>query len=187
MPHTLRYIGYTKTYAEKQSAVQIARAARTHLEWPGFEFAPNYFIEFRFRVPESELRELASGDDDEVVWLDAPDRGKASEVTIVSGPSTHTGPPPQRDDSGKIELLATRLMEKNARMVWVIHHHIPAPPRDFWIHSRTELLDKLRENNYQIDPVITPSTLSLSATMDCGDGSAAEVELSPALLAGTVQ
>lgn len=62
---TVRYVGYTRDYAEKVSPelAPIPREQRTHSEWRGVEIAPGFFMEFRFRVPESELRVFPLNED----------------------------------------------------------------------------------------------------------------------------
>lgn len=172
---TLRYIGYTREFVERKGA-DLGRPERTHAEWRGVEFGPSYFVEFRFRIPESELRPLAVEDADEVLWLQPPPTGGASEVTILSGPASHEGLHPGRSDGGAIELIAEHRLA-NGRLVWVQHHHIPAPPEHVLQSYREMVLLRARQEGWLNDPMATSTTSRINLTMDCEDGSAAEVEM----------
>lgn len=172
---TLRYIGFTKEFAEKDVGVPVRREDRTHTEWRGLEIAPNYFIEFRFRIPESELRHLASDQAKDVLWLQPPQPGFASEVTILSGPATHVGLAPKRDDGGRVDQLLQHQLQ-NGRVVWVLHHHIPAPTPEV-LRSFRDLVSTQAGGRPPADSTESTANHRICLTMDCGDGSAAEVEL----------
>jgi hypothetical protein len=99
LPTTVRYIGYTLDYAKTiMSAREITREMRTHVQWPGAEIAPDLYVEFRFRIPESGLRPLTETDDDLTVWLKPPPAEMGTEVTILSGPAGYSGKVPARSD-----------------------------------------------------------------------------------------
>lgn len=141
-----------------------------------------YFIEFRFRIPECELRRFIVSDSPNTHWLPPPPPRMASEVTILSGPPHHAGIPPRREGEGPSELIAEFQLE-NRRYVWVVHQHIPSPSgaelQAVRKRARTEILrlygNKLGE--------ILPRT-RVTATTNCGDGSFAEVELAADFLRG---
>jgi len=160
----------------------ITREQRTHLEWPGIEIAPSYFVEFRFRIPESELRVLDSDGSKDVVWVSAPPIGMASEITILSGPPTHQGPVPQRSDGGRIECLLDEQL-KNGRRVWVLHHVIPAPSSEDMHKYRQQVYRECALRGWL--PPTTPvgKNSRVNLTMDCADGSIAEFELAADFLA----
>ena len=177
LPRTLRYIGYTKDFAERRYGRSVNRRERTDAEWRGLDLGNGYFIEFRFRIPECELRLLDDDGSKDVLWLCPPPTGAASEVTILSGPSTHVGLPPKRADDGTVDCIA-ELSLKNGRRVWILHHHIPAPPEEVMQSYR----DRVRREICKQEGLDTSKPISRNArinlTMDCEDGSAAEVELS---------
>ena len=176
-PNTIRYIGYTKDFTAQSFGKRLSRQERTHIEWNGLEIAPDYYLEFRFRVPESELRRLTQDVITKILWLKPPPIGEASEVTILSGPSTHTGIFPQRSDGAIMELLLQHQLE-NGRYVWVLHHHIPAPPLEV-MQSHREMVKQLSLNeNWPISSKADVDNVRVNLTMQCEDGTVAEVELS---------
>lgn len=174
---TVRYIGYTKDYAEKLTGKSnIKRHERTDVEWPGLEIAPGYFIEFRFRIPESELRVFDSDLPADVIWLDVPAERMGTEITILSGPPTHEGPIPQRADGNQTQCLLDHTL-KNGRRVWVIHHEIPAPsPENMTKYRQQVYANAKRQGQLPLARSIHKSS-RVSLTMNCGDGSFAEAEL----------
>jgi hypothetical protein len=184
---TLRYIGYTKNYAQSLSGqTELTREQRTQWEWPGTEIAPDYFMEFRFRIPESELRLLDCDGADDIVWISPPPEGMATEVAILSGPSTHKGVAPQRSDGARIEyLLEERL--PNGRWIWVLHHIIPAPPPEDMRKFRQQVYSEMALHRRLPPTVPVGKNTRVNLTMDCGDGSLAEVELAADFLNSAAQ
>lgn len=171
----VRYIGYTYEHAQSlMRREEITREMRTDLEWPALEIAPGFFLEFRFRIPESELRVLDIKDEQHVVWLEAPPVGTGLEVTILSGPPDYDGPVPGRADGAPIQCLwDTRL--KNGRRVWVLAHTIPAPDK---LEEYRELARRTFAARGWMPPQLpVDRNTRVNLTMDCEDGSAAEVEL----------
>lgn len=174
-PNTVRYIGFTKNFAEQNKTHKVSRKERTHMEWSGLEFSPGYFIEFRFRIPESELRPITLDNAKDIFWLDKPAIGFASEVTIISGPGSHKGLPPRRDDAGQVDHLLEHRLE-NGRIIWVVHHHIPAPKPTDLDNWRANIKNNINKNHLSILRKLSPNA-RICVTADCADGSAAEIEL----------
>jgi hypothetical protein len=178
-PNTLRYIGPTQPFAQRTRGSRVSRQERTDVEWPGLEFAPGYFIDFRFRIPETELRVLDSDGARDVRWLTPPPAGAASEVTILSGPATHRGPRPRRDD-GDDELLKEHRLA-DGQVVWILHQHIPTPPDAVLQSYRDQVKREAVARGWLKNPLTRNSRITL--TMNCEDGSFAEVELAADFLA----
>lgn len=172
---TLRYIGYTSDYSEEHGLPNHLPERAQHA-WPGYEFANGYFVEFRIRIPRTELRRFLLPDSRDTHWLPPPPAQNATEITIVSGPPSHEGLVPQMAGDSPRELLAEFRLP-NGRYVWIMHHHIPTPSgaemqavrervRQEWLNmQRTGTAAK-----------ILPKT-RVGADTNCGDGSFAEVEL----------
>jgi hypothetical protein len=173
----LRYSGISSAFAKKLK-MSASRPDRTALEWPGIELRPgsDYYLEFRLRVPQSELRPLGeadlmplnSGEPLDIRWLPAPPPGLASEVSIITGPPSHVGERPRREDYAADVLVLERQLA-NGRLVWLIQHVIPAPPSD--------ALDAFRRKAAKQSRTF-PRRGNLSAhreivAMNCEDGSAA--------------
>jgi len=179
-PTTLRYGGYTTHYAEKHGLPSSVQE-RAHAIWPGLEFAPDYFIEFRFRIPECELRRFTAKESEDTHWLKPPPPRQASEVSIVSGPPSHTGLVPQRAGGGDVELIG-EFQLANGRFVWIMHHYIPFSASEL---KRIRLISKDEVNRRAGGRIgqILPST-RVTATLNCEDGTCAEVELAADFLRG---
>lgn len=174
----LRYIGYTKEYAAPQfHGVALARGHRTHAEWPGDEFAPGFFAEFRFRIPESELRPLSANGAGDVVWLPSPPTGMATEVLILSGPKGYKGLVPWRSDGGLTDCIFDDTLDSGKR-IWIVHHTIPAPPASEIRAMRQVALQALAQTGSRRQPIGKNSRLSF--TMNCLDGTFSEVEIASA-------
>lgn len=97
-PQALRYIGYTSDYA-KQVDLPTSVRDRASLIWPGAHIGQDYFIEFRIRIPECELRRFAGDDISHVLWLPTPSPKTTSELFLISGPPHHSGLAPQKEGS----------------------------------------------------------------------------------------
>lgn len=171
-PGRVRYTGITTAFA-KRHGLSTSRQDRATNEWPGKELRPgsDVSMEFRLRIPESELRRLGTadlkplnaGDPLDIHWLPAPPPGGASEVSIISGPPTHVGDRPRRDDFADVLMFERQLT--NGRFVWMSHHYIPAP-------SAADL----RRYRTQVAPVGRAKYRRFVAAMDCGDGTSAFAE-----------
>lgn len=172
-PGRMRYIGSTTAYAKKRG-LNTSRKARARSEWSGMDLQPgaDVTLEFRLRIPTSELRRLGTanlkplnaGDPLHIRWLPAPPPGYASEVSIISGPPTFVGPRPRREDFQDKLVFEKQLA--NGRFVWIVYHHIPAPPSaELRWYRKMAVRKGGRRKDYRI-----------VASMDCGDGSSAFVE-----------
>jgi hypothetical protein len=134
-PGRVRYTGFTTQFARKMRR-SLGRADRATYEWPGLELRPgsDCFLEFRLRIPASELRPIGSadlrllnrGEPLSIRWLPVPRIGPASEVSIISGSPTHSGPRPNRENGAPDRLILERRLG-NGRIIWIIQHDTPAP------------------------------------------------------------
>lgn len=181
-PGRVRYTGITTQVAHARGQ-NSSRAARQDCEWPGIELSPgsDYFLEFRLRVPRSELRPWGTSDlrplnPDEplaVHWLAAPPIGFATEVSIISAPPTHSGSTPTREDGAPSVPFIKRHLS-NGLFVWFIQHVIPAPTSEAFRAYRHHLMT----NRPVIDRRKSRSGPARAiVSMDCGDGSGAFAEL----------
>jgi hypothetical protein len=126
--------GMTAQFARKHG-LSTSRHERAKEQWPGMELLPgsDVILEFRLRVPQSELRRLGTSDlaplnpEDplDIRWLPTPPVGGASEVTIISAPPTHAGGCPRREDFADNVFFGRQLA--SGRFVWLTYHFIPAP------------------------------------------------------------
>jgi hypothetical protein len=175
IPYPVRYGGFSGPFAKKHG-LSTRRRDRAGHEWPGMELLPgsDVILEFRLRIPQSEIRPLGTadlkplnpGDPLDVHWLPAPPVGGASEVTIISAPPTHAGGQPRRDDFADRLIYERQLA--NGRFIWLAHHYIPAPA-DADLHAYREVVDRqLGDSKVKYRRFV--------ALMDCEDGSAAFAE-----------
>lgn len=172
---TLRYIGYTSEYS-KEHGLPIYLPERAQHRWPGYEFANDYFVEFRIRIPKTELRRFFLHDSHDTHWLQPPPARNATEITVISGPPWHEGLVPQVAGDSPRELLADFQLP-NGRYVWIMHHHIPTPSGPEMQAVRERIRQEwVRIQRAGIAANILPNT-RVGADTDCGDGSFAEVEL----------
>jgi hypothetical protein len=176
-PGRVRYAGFTDPYAKYLMPDEpMTRQKRMHAEWPGADLGSDCYAEFRFRIPECELRHLDSDGARDVIWLDAPPVGMGTEVLILSGPPSYQGLFPQRSYGAPTGCLHETQLA-NGRRIWVVHHVIPAPSSE---------IEKYRKQVWRefaihgwLDPAVPPPSKDerLNLSMDCQDGSGAEVEL----------
>lgn len=181
-PTQLRYIGYTSEW-EKSQGKSTRLKDRAHQFWNGQEIASNYFIEFRIRVPECELRQFITNESPQTHWLAPPPPRMASEITIVSGPPTHTGLIPSMAGDNFRELIG-EFQLSNGRYVWIVQHHIECASSE-WLYAAREGAKntfKFALQSGQIRDVL-PKT-RVGCGVHCGDGSFAEVELAADFLRG---
>ena len=125
---TLRYVGFTKRYAENLAGapMPMLRRQRTHLEWMGTPVnGSDFHVEFRMRVAESELRVFSQRDDQSAAWLEPPPRGYFGELSIISGPSNQV-PNLVAEDGSKIGWILEHQLLAGPR-IWVLWHHYPGP------------------------------------------------------------
>jgi hypothetical protein len=181
---TLRYVGFTKDFSAKLSGSFVPRPNRTHLEWPGAEISPGYFIEFRMRVPRSELRPLAE-DARDVVWITPGPLGTSTEVAIVSGPENSDLHVTFPSHVSNPQLMA-EIQLKCGRTVWVISYHFVGPSSD-----ELAQLQRTVVQAFAVHGQLPAARRSVTAdsrvnlTFESEDGSAGEWELSGDFLAGT--
>lgn len=172
--NTLRYVGYTKTYAEKLSGGHTSLSQRSHAQWPGGEATNGCFVEFRFRVPASELRVLDDDNAGQTIWLEPPPADLALELTILSGPGALPITQLQRTDGISVHCIADRLLECGRR-VWLVYHLIPAPTKQEFSDYKS-LVRKSLVASGQSNFKPNPST-RINLTIEFSDGSAGELEL----------
>ena len=146
------------------------------MEWPGAEVAPGYFVEFRFRVPGSELRVLGLKDDKNAIWIKRPGQNQGIEVTVMSGPASHIGPPPSRGDGATTDCLAERLLACDRR-VWVLCHEINAPSLEEMEGFRSLVRQSLATRGLLPAAKAIAQDARVNLTFECPDGSAGEWEL----------
>jgi hypothetical protein len=178
----VRYIGYTSDF-EKSQGRSARLQDRTHTSWKGLQFAPNYFLEFRFRVPVCELRRFVVNESPKTHWLTPPAPREASEITIISAPPTHSGLMPSMEGANPRELIA-EFQLKNGRYVWIVHHHIACASPD-WLMKAREAAKRSFKADIQSGKIrdILPQS-RIGADVLCDDGSFAEVELAADFLRG---
>ncbi len=181
-PTQMRYVGYTSEWEEMHGR-STRLADRAHAYWKGMEIAPNYFIEFRIRVPECELRRFVTNESPQTHWLTPPPPKMASEVTIVSGPPTHAGLIPSMLGDNFREIIG-EFQLPNGRYVWVVQHHIECASPEWLRAARADAKSTFKSalQSGQIRDIL-PNT-RVGAGVDCGDGSYAEVELAADFLRG---
>lgn len=175
-------IGFTSEREAKHGRSSLL-ADRAHAFWNGFEFALNYFIEFRIRVPECELRRFVASESPHTHWLPPPPPRMASEVTIISGPPTHAGLIPSVAGDEHRELIG-EFQLPIGRYVWIFHHHILCASPE-WLQNAREQAKKELKADLQSGKIrdILPTT-RIGAGPPCDDGSFAEVELAADFLRG---
>ena len=181
----LRYVGFTRDFASAIRTRFVPRQERTHLEWKGAEIAPGYVVEFRLRVPRSELRPLPMSSGAGVTWVEPGPPGTTTEVAIVSGPPAAELHLTFPEGVTRPQLLAETQLPAG-KSVWVLSYNFVGP-------SEPELLE-LRRTAVQAFAVhgrlpharanVSPTT-RVNLTFEADDGSAGEWELSGDFLAGT--
>lgn len=177
-PKTIRYTGFTLEHARSiaPSAMPIDREQRTECEWEGLEIAPGFFIEFRFRIPHSELRRFDISKEllAEVIWVAAPPEGAAIEFLILSGPASYEGPVPVPDNEAPVECLVDERLQ-DGRRIWVIQYVIPAPTPDAMNTYRARIAGEVVAYGYAL-PALGPGARAF-ATMPGEDGVVSIAEL----------
>jgi hypothetical protein len=178
----VRYLGNTSEF-ETQQGRSSRLEDRANAYWKGLQIAPNYFVEFRFRVPECELRRFVTSESSKTHWLPAPRPKMATEVTIISGPPTHSGLIPSMEGSDHRELIGDFQLG-NGRYVWITHQHVQcAAPA--WLQQARKSAKQALKADLQSGKIrdILPQT-RVGADVNCEDGSFAEVELAADFLRG---
>jgi hypothetical protein len=83
-PNTFRYIGYTTDYGKKSGLpIGVQDRAGGNI-WQGAALGRDYFIEFRFRIPECELRRFIVSDSPRVTATMNCGDGSFAEVELAA-------------------------------------------------------------------------------------------------------
>ena len=181
---TLRYSGFTRDFASRLKNGFVPRAGRTHIEWDGAEIAPGFFVEFRFRVPRSELRMLNSDGASGATWIEPGPLGTTTEVAIVSGPLNHELNLEFTEKISNAQLV-TNVALKNGRSVWIISYRIDGPTGDELIELRRTAIQSFAVHGMLPELQKTATSLTrLSLIFKADDGSAGEWELAADFLGG---
>ena len=175
-PNTLRYVGYTRTYAEELHARSVMRHERTNLEWTGGQLQNEHLVEFRFRIPHTELRLLPQESEDKVVWIDGTDTSAMTEVTIVSGPEAQSTEHPVRGDGTPVRVLGKSALSIG-RTVWVLSSKMPGPSEVELRDYRFQARHALAVQGLLPQAKATSEGARFNLTFECPDGSAGELEL----------